>query len=156
MDDNGLFVLVFGGGLGLFFLIIGIKIRLGRWRGIYAAKGYPVYMPRALASVGIPLALTFFSMGILAILPIAKEDRGNIFLYGTFPLLIMTYILAIWQPWWLKPKWLRWLEKEHGEIIGILWEDVRKDRRGWERRVRTQQGLEEWVAEVRQKHGLDD
>jgi hypothetical protein len=71
-------------------------------------------------------------------------------------MLVITYILAIWQPWWLKPAWLRWLEKKHGDILEILWEDVRKDRWRWEREVRTQEDLEAWVAEVRQKHGLKE
>lgn len=155
MDDNGIFILVFVGGFGGLLLVIGILIRLGIWRAIYAVKGYPVYMPRELVLVGIPMALTVLSIGLIPILPIAKENRGDVITYVTAPLLIMTYILAIWQPWWLKPAWLRWLEKEHGDIIHLLWEDVRKDRWGWERRVHTQKGLEEWVAEVRHKHGLE-
>ena len=155
MDDNGIFILVFVGGFGGLLLVIGILIRLGIWRAIYAVKGYPVYMPRELVLVGIPMALTVLSIGLIPILPIAKENRGDVITYVTAPLLIMTYILAIRQPWWLKPAWLRWLEKEHGDIIHLLWEDVRQDRWGWEQRVRTQAGLEEWVAEVRRKHGLE-
>ena len=154
MDDNGIFVLVFVGGFGSLLLVIGILIRLGIWRAIYAVKGYPIYMPRDLVLVGIPMALTVLSIGLIPILPIAKENRGGVITYVTAPLLIMTYILAMWQPWWLKPAWLRWLEKEHGDIIHLLWEDVRQDRGGWEQRVRTQAGLEEWVAEVRRKHNL--
>ena len=155
MDEDGLFILIFVGGLGVILLIVGVVIRLGIWRAIYAVKGYPVYMPRALVSVGIPLALTALSIGLVPILPIAKENRGDVITYVTAPLLIITYILAMWQPWWLKPAWLRWLEKEHGDIIHLLWEDVRQDRWGWERRVRTQEALETWVAEVRRKHGLE-
>ncbi len=155
MDDNGIFILVFVGGFGGLLLVIGILIRLGIWRAIYAVKGYPVYMPRELVLVGIPMALTVLSIGLIPILPIAKENRGDVITYVTAPLLIMTYMLAIRQPWWLKPAWLRWLEKEHGDIIHLLWEDVRQDRWGWEQRVRTQAGLEEWVAEVRRKHGLE-
>jgi hypothetical protein len=71
------------------------------------------------------------------------------------PLQVAAYILAACQPRWLKPAWLRWLEREHGDIIGLLWQDVRKDRWGWERRVRTQAQLEAWVAEVRRRHGRE-
>ena len=71
-----------------------------------------------------------------------------------FGLTALGIVLAIWRPWWLKPKWLRWLEKEHGDIIGILWEEVRKEGHAWERRVRTQEQLEQWVEEVQRKRGL--
>ena len=95
-------------------------------------------------------------MGVLAALPLfPMSARSNIVLYIFGPLLIVTYILAMWQPWWLKPKWLRWLEKEHGRIIQVLWEEVRKEGHSWERRVRTQEQLEQWVAEVKRKRGLD-
>lgn len=154
MNDDELYIFVNIGGVGLLFFVVGIIIRLGIWKSIYAAKGYPVYAPRQLVSVFIPIALMAFSIGIVPILPIVKENRVAVLNYVTGPLFVTTYVLAMWQPWWLKPKWLRWLEEEHGDIIELLWEDVRKDQWGWERRVRTQKGLEEWVKEVRRKYGL--
>ena len=154
MSKEGFIILSCVGGIGFLFLIIGILVRAGVWRSIYAAKGYPVYMPRGLGFVLIPSGLMFLSLWLILILPIPKENRGNLVMYVLAPMLVSTYILAIWQPWWLKPKWLCWLEEEHGAIIELLWEDVRKDQWGWERRVRTQKDLEEWVKEVRRKHGL--
>ena len=132
-----------------------ILSRMGVLKTIYSAKGFTVYMPSAFAFVGIPLGLTILALGIVVSLPVAPEDRGNMAMYTMFPLLIATYILAVWQPWWLKPFWLRWLEKEHNDILHLLWEDARKAPRQWERRVRTQQGLEKWVTEVRRKHNPD-
>ena len=155
MNEDGFIILICMGGVGFLFLVVGILVRLGIWRAIYAVKGYPVYLPRELVCVGIPMALTVLSLWFVLVLPIAKETRGNLVMYVPIPLLIITYILAMWQPRWLKPAWLQWLEKEHGDIIELLWEDVRKDRWGWERRVRTQEDLEVWVAEVQQKHKLE-
>ena len=66
----------------------------------------------------------------------------------------MSMILAIWQPKWLKPHWLRWLEEEHADVIHLLREDVHQDRWGWQRRVKTQAQMEAWVAEVRRRHNL--
>jgi hypothetical protein len=156
MGSDGLFTLISLGGLGVLFLVLGTLARLGFWRGIYAVKGYPVYMPRELIFIFIPGGLMSLSLLLIVVLPIAKETRGNLVMYVFAPMLVITYILAIWQPWWLKPAWLRWLEKKHGDILEILWEDVRKDRWRWEREVRTQEDLEAWVAEVRQKHGLKE
>ena len=117
MNEDGFIILICMGGVGFLFLVVGILVRLGIWRAIYAVKGYPVYMPRELVCVGIPMALTVLSLWFVLVLPIAKETRGNLVMYVPIPLLIITYILAMWQPRWLKPAWLQWLEKEHGDII---------------------------------------
>ncbi len=155
VNEDGFIILTCMGGMGFLFLAVGMVILLGIWRNIHAVKGFPVYMPRALVLIYIPMGLTVLSLWLILILPIANEARGNLVMYVSIPLLIITYILAMWQPCWLKPAWLRWLEKEHGDIIELLWEDVRKDKWGWERRVRTQVDLQAWVAEVRRKYGLE-
>ena len=134
------------------FLTWGILARLGYLRASYTLKGHPVIAPRSLVYGLIPLGL---GAGLLAIGPLLPEEiRPNLVSYGLGPLWILTLILAIWQPWWLKPAWLRWLEKEHGDILGILWKEVRKEGHAWERRVQTQEQLEAWVTEVRRKHGV--
>ena len=153
MDDR-LFNLLLIGGLGLLFLILGILARLGIWRAIYAVKGSAVIMPGSLVFAIIPTGLMTLSFWLILYLPLTPETRGDLFMYICMPLLIVTAILAVWQPWWAKPKWLRWLEKEHGDIIHLLWEDVRKDSWGWERRVRNQEQMEVWVADVRRRHNL--
>ncbi len=152
IDDFFMFFCL--GGIGIVLFLLGILSRLGYFRWIYAMKGYPVVMPHSLALVLTPIGLIAMFLGVIPMLPLAKEVRLNLGVYLFIPLLIVTYILAMWSPWWLKPKWLRWLEKEHSDILDILWEDVRQDRWGWERRVRTQEGLEAWVAEVREKNNL--
>jgi hypothetical protein len=59
------------------------------------------------------------------------------------------------QPSFLKPDWLRWLEREHGDIINHLVEEAnRMGLEVWEKRVETQAGLEDWVAQVRYKTGV--
>lgn len=78
-------------------------------------------------------------------------------MYILLPLLIVTLILATWQPRWLKPTWLRWLETNHEQFLYLLWEDARKmGRWKWQRQVNTQKGLEEWAIGVRNKYKFDD
>jgi hypothetical protein len=141
--------------LGLFGFIIfgvGFYVRLGFMRAIFAVKGNPVFAPPNLVYGLMPLGLSGILIAFGGLFPTqALRDWS---LDAAFVLTVLAIILAIWQPWWLKPKWLRWLEKEHGDIIEILWEEVRKEGHAWERRVRTQEQLEQWVAEVRRKHGL--
>lgn len=153
MDNKLLLIASCLGATGLLALILGVLTRLGYYRSIYSFKGGSVYTPRGFIFAFIPLGIGMIVFAILVILPPPKPDEFDPVLYLLGPLLIISYILAMWQPWWLKPKWLRWLEKEHGDIIEILWEEVRKDKWGWERRTRTQEGLEAWVNEMRQKHG---
>jgi hypothetical protein len=145
---------VFGciGTIAAIFLTWGILVRIGYLRTSYAVRGNPVFAPPALLH-----SLTFLglAMGFLAVIPfVPKETRPDLVDYVIIPLWILTLVLAIWQPRWLKPKWLRWLEREHGDIIEVLWKEVREEGHSWGRRVRTQEELEAWVAEVRRKHKL--
>ena len=130
--------LIFGvclGGMSIFFLGWGILIRLGYLRASYATKGNPVLASPALLHSLIFLGL---AIGTLAILPFFPKDmRSNIVTYGFSPLLILMFVVAIWQPRWLKPKWLRQLEQTHSDIIEILWEEIRNEGHNWEKRVNT-------------------
>lgn len=69
------------------------------------------------------------------------------------PLFVVGLILAAWNPWWLRPRWLVYLEEEYGSVMWHLLEEATKDARAWEKRVRTQAGLEEWAEETRIRLG---
>jgi hypothetical protein len=125
-DDLRVFSLLIA--LGLFFFIPGVLARLGYFRWIYAMKGHLVLTPPALVHVATLIGLAMMFLGFLPIMPISADAKLDLGAYCFVPLVILIYVLAIWQPWWLKPAWLRWLEREHGNIIELLWEDVRKDR----------------------------
>ncbi len=77
----------------------------------------------------------------------------RIWAVGVFPLGIIAVLVVVFQPKWLKPKWVRWLEDNHGDILEMLIEEGRRTP-NWSKRVNTQEGLEAWVTEVRRKHGL--
>ncbi len=143
------------GGLGLLLLFGGLLARFGFYKSLYAMRGNPVFAPPALTYIIIPGSIVFFMFAITPFLPTMVEVRQKYLAFIIFPYQFVLISLTIWRPWWLKPKWLRWLEKEHGAILELLWEDVREDRWGWERRVKTQKDLETWVNEVRRKHGLE-
>jgi hypothetical protein len=140
------------GLFGIVTFVVGLRVRLGFMRAIFAIKGNPVFAPPNLVYGLMPLGLGGILIAFGGLFPI--QVLRDCSLDAAFFLTVLAIVLAIWQPWWLKPKWLRWLEKEHGDIIEILWEEVRQEGHAWERRVRTQEELEQWVAEVRRKHGL--
>lgn len=52
----------------------------------------------------------------------------------------------------LKPVWLRWLEREHGDIVTTLQNEIQRiGPENWDRMINTQRELEVWVQEVLRK-----
>lgn len=140
-----------GGGLTLF---LGILARAGSWKAWFTTKRVPVLIPTSYYFGYIPGGLALLLAGLVLLV---DYDTGSMLLFcGALPCLLLSIILAIWQPWWIKPAWYRWLEEQHSSIIPILQKEARAmGRRKWQRRVSTQEGLEEWVEEVRRKYGLN-
>jgi hypothetical protein len=140
-------------GMGLLFIGVGIGIRAGKKKGWWLMWDTPI-TPIAAAHIMIPggIALLFWSLA--ALFP-DLDERVRLFECGML-LFMIAVILAIWRPRWLVPKWLLWLEDNHGEIYAQLREEAQKlGAREWEKRVSTQEGLEEWAMEVRRKYGWD-
>lgn len=69
---------------------------------------------------------------------------------------VMGIIFSFIQPSFLKPRWLKWLERNHSTIMSILIKDAHKMGLDvWQNKIKTQEDLETWVAEVRREHGLE-
>jgi hypothetical protein len=143
------FLLVLG---GLVF-VGGLLVRIGKLRHWFVMPNYPVLMPKAAVYAQLVLGLMIASIAMSLLMPTSEAAR-NVWLWIVFPLLAIALVLAVWQPSWIKPRWVRWLEENHGDILELLIEEGRKTP-GWSKRVSTQEGLEAWVAEVRRKHGLE-
>jgi len=150
-----LFVLI-----GFGFVILGLSIYLGPDKFWWWSKSNPV-VPTGIVFGAFPAGLMFFLMAYIFYCQsqggISAEIRDKLLYYVVTPLMFLALLFSMWQPRWLKPKWLRWLETHHRPIIGLLREEARKaEWRKWHQHVQTQKGLEEWVAEVRQKNKLDE
>ena len=103
----------------------------------------------------IPAGLLFFIFGILIILPIAPERRGDLFDLMILPLMIIVVVRGTWQPNWLTPRWLWWLETNYLEHLQLLHDEAcNMERWKWNRRVRTQEGLDSWMEEVLIKNNI--
>ena len=137
--------------ISIFFFVIGFLVHSGRFKGWWLNTSTPV-TPTGMAYASIPAGFLYLCAGILFALPIAPVTRGDLALYLLTPLMIITIVLATWHPRWLKPKWLRWLEENHGSILHLLREDAKNmGKLEWDRQVRTQKELEDWVADVLHK-----
>jgi hypothetical protein len=137
-------------GFGFSAILLGIILRLGKFRQIYTGRSMPVYAQREIFHLAIPIGLGFLIVGLMGVFPNFKDPL-------TYPLafsFFATMILAIWQPWWLKPTWLRWLEDNYGHVLEKMFAEAREmGRREWAEQVKTQEGLEQWADSVAQKHG---
>ena len=105
----------------------------------------------------LPISLAFTMLLIAAqFFPVEYRTELDVwtvlfFLFGGIGLLFI-----IWCPPFLKPRWVRWLEREYGYGLQILIEEARAmGHWQWETQVRTRQGLEDWVQEVLEKR-LED
>lgn len=138
--------------VGIILIIQGIWTRLGKNRAWYLIPNYYVLLPKgghyALSLGGLMLV----ALGISLLMPNPELAR-MMFAYTVFPLLIMIILIVVFQPKWFKPQWVRWLEDNHEGILDILVEEGRNTP-NWGERVSTQEGLEAWVTEVREKNNL--
>ncbi len=142
---------------GVIATVSGIWVRLGKNRAWYLVPNYYVLLPKG-GHYALPVTgLMFIMLGISLLMP-EPELARRVWAVAVFPLAIVAVLVVIFQPRWLKPGWVRWLEENHGDILELLIEEARKTPKwaDWAERVSTQAGLEAWVAEVRRKHGLEE
>jgi hypothetical protein len=85
------------------------------------------------------------------VLPLSPDTIRFVLTYISGPFCAAGLGLAIWQPRWLTPAWLRWIEEYNYDIRSLLGKEARQTP-DWTQRIRSQADLEAWVAEVRQKH----
>ena len=139
-------ILIFGCAM----IIWGVALLLGKLRWVYVGQSIPVYAQREVLHLSIPIGVGLISIVLPIIYPNTKDWADPLLLFSFFA----TVILAIWQPWWLKPAWLRWLEDNYGDILEEMFAEARAiGRFNWAKQVRTQSDLEAWADSVAKKHG---
>jgi hypothetical protein len=126
--------------------------------GFYWFKG-PVsvwYLAYGVATVGasysaIPAGVAFALWSVAASPFIPDEWKLTVLNIGTIA--FFAGILVAGR--FLKPEWLRCLEREHKAILPILRMEIQEmGPENWNRQINTQDDLEKWVNEVRSKRGL--
>lgn len=138
---------------GVFFLYFGIACRIGQYRSWYFVSDKRSLIPY----VGIPWGIGIFSVIFSRLLPTEEMSLAGVAIGGGGGFLL-GFLFSIFQPAFMKPAWLKWLEKQQLRGSRLMF-FVRKEFRAigeqeWERRTSTQQDFEMWLDEVRQKHGF--
>lgn len=149
MASTNFFIVMLG--VGSFAIYLGVSGLLGYRRQEYI---FPHYYSGGINYASIPLG----TMGIIwAFLAVLKLPIGlsNFFLFISLGIGLLGLLLNFLQPKFMTPQWYRWLEDNHEDILHLLHRDAREmGYNKWKKQTRTQEGLEAWVAEVRQKHGI--
>lgn len=145
--------------IGVFMIFYGIRLKKGFYKIWYmkpwVRAGSNIYTL-------IPVGITAFLWGIIGLLVLTAPKDNITLKYLTLILgiisigsIIVGILLAFFFPDHMKPYWLKWLEGEHKDILPILRKEANQlGYPTWDNLVKTQADLENWVAEVRRKHGL--
>ena len=140
--------------LGLFIFGLGLAVYLGHFKRMFITQGVPGIYPRNTVYTLMPLGvffLSFYPIFLWAGENALDELPSAIVFFG---LGILVVVPLIWQPRWLKPAWLRWLEDNYGYVLEEMFEEARQmGGLNWETQVRTQADLEAWADSVAQQRG---
>lgn len=146
-------ILLFLFGTGVSFVYIGVRGLLGYRRAGYLFPFRYGYVGGLVNYGAIPLGIMAIGWVIIIILPLPEHWEGYFFIISSL-IGFLGVLLGVFQPRFMLPQWYRWLQENHKDILPLLREDVRRmGYKTWRRRTDTQESLEEWVAEVRWRHG---
>lgn len=124
------------------------------WSGLIKSWYILLPLPGKFSSSAVYALLPIgvaFSMLLVAAVFFPVEARTSLDIWSVLFLLFggIGLVFIIWCPPFLKPPWVRWLEREYGYGLHILLDEARTmGRWRWEARVSTREGLEGWVQEV--------
>jgi hypothetical protein len=141
-------------GFGIVSIYVGFRGLLGFQRKSYILPYEFGYVGSGVSYSMIPLGVAICMWSVFLVLPIPQESA--IAAMNIFGLVAIIGILfGMFQPKFMQPKWYRWLMENHKDIMPWLREDVAMiGYDEWRQHTDTQEGLEAWVAEVREKNNL--
>jgi hypothetical protein len=93
-------------------------------------------------------------LSLLNVIP-TVEMRRDIWGYIVVPSFLVSIILGIWSPRWLKPRWLVYLEDTYGRTFtqAVLLPAAGDDP-DWPQRMRTLEDVKLWAAGVAKQMGF--
>ncbi len=103
------------------------------------------------------LALAFLFFGVDDFFLGQDPHSGSIWLFVGIGNIGLGFTCGFLQPDWLSPPWLRLLKREYRDVVPRLIEDaIGMDKHMLEKRLETWESLEQWAAEVRRKHEVEE
>lgn len=147
MDSGDFFALTFLIGLGVGLTLAGVLYISGKYKSPYF---FTDERQRLVFKMGIGFGSFYFFLGLGVLVAIAFPNSYFSTYNGSaiFVWLALLTPLAniLWLALGVKPKWIKWLEKEYPRSISFLGSEARKmGLRKWQAQIRTQVDLEKWV-----------
>jgi hypothetical protein len=149
-------------GLGTVVFGCGLAIRLGYYKRYFLVRGPAPFLGPANYHVIILAGALGIVLGV-AMVPADVETGQELLGYLVTPAIVLAFIVGLWQPWWLKPKWIRQLQENHPDIYPFLREAAQeevgtdwKKAEEWASKMDTVEAQNEWVAEVRKRLGMPE
>lgn len=129
--------------LGLIFILIGVYIRLGNLKQVY-------WKSRRNMVGYIPLGILFLVAGGYDF----AFKQGGVIFYIYIALLVivvgLTLYFATRPPDFLKPAWIRWVEKYPNAIQKAMAADV-EDNGQWQENVSSEAAVDAWAKQLARK-----
>lgn len=132
-------------GISIFCFVFGIYRFKGPVSVWYIAYGV-LSVEVNYASIPIGINVAFLALATSTFIP--DNWKIPMIFLGVASLMVgLTFARQL-----LKPVWLRWLEREHGDIVTTLQNEIQRiGPENWDRMINTQRELEVWVQEVLRK-----
>jgi|GEM_PF-1274989 len=140
--------------VGLVLLGLGLATRLGYLKRMFIQKKATGVYSRNTVYALIPAGLF-----LLSFYPVFlwKGNRPLDHISSSVVLVVLfalPLVALVWQPVWLKPAWLQWLEANYKPpVLERMFKAAhRMGVPQWETQVKTQAGLEQWADGLARKH----
>jgi hypothetical protein len=138
-------------GLALFGL--GLAARLGYLKRMFIQEKMTGVYSRNTAYALMPAGLFLLSFYPIFLWKGDKPLEDTSSLVVLIVLFVLPLLTLVWQPVWLKPAWLQWLEANYKPVLEKMFKAARKmGVSQWEAQVKTQAGLEQWADDLARKH----
>ncbi len=133
------------GLLGLIFIGVGVFIRLGNLKQVYWKS------KRSMVIVGyIPLGILFIIAGLYE----SASKQGSTVFYAYIAVLVIVVVLTLYivtrPPNFLKPDWIRWIEKYPKAVQKAMAEDVEINDQ-WKQNVASEVAVDAWAKQLGRK-----
>lgn len=144
--------------VGASLIVLGIYVRSGGYKRLYVTPNrLPVIAPQAYKNALIPAGISLLLLGLsLLDLVLTVEMRRALWGYIVFPSFLVSIILGVLSPRWLKPRWLVYLEDTYGRDFThiVLLPAAGNDPGGWAQQMCTLGDVKMWAAGIAEQQGF--
>lgn len=138
--DTDMYIRLLGG----FFIVVGVVVRLGLWKGWY-------WRSRGGALAYIPMGIVFLLYSYISEI---QAIGGNIY-YGYIAVFLFFIALTVYfslkPPSWMKPKWVTWIEKYPKRVVKAMKEAVSEEDVDWKSHVSDEESVDQWAKKFHTK-----